>query len=336
MTIYEHKVEQGSPTGGAGTGARQYKATVWCFSDDCGDTGEAVLQYLIDNGFTYGVKWEFGNDSNERLRLFQISPPRFVAGSQWIWRVELSYAERKLIVATSEPDIDPTDFLPEITVRTVGRAGLAEEALYFGGLDDAALGWTAGEERTVTNSAGTPIALDVDDFNGIVHVTRRTVAVTADAASFPYKWINSEAFTLSNGFITVPIGQYQIKFSGWEMDREQYEGFDLVRVEFTGEINPDGWLIDLLDKGVLLAGCGTNGQRADGRGGYYYGENDPENVPDLRHAKDRDGVPLGEEVFLDGAGNARAACSDEVFYGRWGPWKLIDPRTLGFFAGITS
>ena len=334
--ITHHKVEAGSPTGGAGTGERRYTAAVFVYSNDPLDTGQAVLEYLINQGFKYGTRWDFGNDSNDRIRLFQISPPQLLSGSAWTWRVELMYQEFKLSVATSTPEIDPTDFLPDIKVRTVGRASIVERATYLGGFNDPFLGWTIGEERTITNSAGTPIALDIDQFNDVVRVVRRTAAVVKDDASFPEFWINSEDMSLSNGFITVPIKKYELKFTGWSMDREQYEGFDLVRVEFTGEIKEGGWRVELLDKGVMVDGCDDNGPRNDGRGGSYSSSNDPPGISTQRFLKDRDGVPVTEDRFLNGAGDVLPPCSDDRFYAAWGPFKEIDPRTLGFFAGITS
>ena len=71
MTVLSHRVELGSPTGGAGTGQRQYTAKIWIESDDCEDTGHAILEYLIAQGFVYGAKWAFGNDANAHTGFYE-------------------------------------------------------------------------------------------------------------------------------------------------------------------------------------------------------------------------------------------------------------------------
>lgn len=337
MTVLSHRVELGSPTGGAGTGQRQYTAKIWIESDDCEDTGHAILEYLIAQGFVYGVKWAFGNDANNALRLFQISPPSLVTGSAYIWTATLSYKAPKLSVATSTVSIDPTDFLPEIRTSSIGRREPVEEATYLGGLQTD---WTVGIDRTITNSANTPFspAIEADFYNKNVRVVRRTVAVIDNEANFPTRWINSVAVTLSNGFITVPIGAYELLFTGWETDREEYEGWDVVRVEFTGEIKKGGWREELLDIGFLADACGSHGgySRPDGRGYYYDATQDPDAIAPQRNILDRSGIPVATQVILDGDGGPMGPCDEGRFYGKWGIYDEIDPRTIGFFAGIMT
>lgn len=342
MTVTGHRIKRGSPTGGAGTGARNYKATLWVESDDCKDTGHAILEYVITQGFDYGTKWAFGNDTNDKLRLFQISPPKYVEGSAYIWEVDLHYKEFKLSVAVTTVKVDPTDFLPEITTRTVARVDTIEKAIYRDGLRT---NWTKDEERTITNSANTPFVptLEAEFFNKSVRVVRRTVAVIDNETNFPTFWINDRDFDLSNGFITLNVKQFELRFTGWEHTREQYEGYDLVRVEFTGEIKKGGWREELLDHGVMVDNCPIDDpnhpdydKRQDGRGSDFVGLDDPPNQSPQRMLLDRSGNPISRPALLDGLGNALPVCSKQRYYGLWSFYDEIDPTALGFFAGITS
>lgn len=336
MTVLDHRIELGSPTGAAGTGVQEYTANVFVDCDDCKDTGHTVLQYLITEGFDYGAEFRFGNDHNPKARLYQIENPTYVPTSEYTWRVTLRYREFRLLVGTGSTNgASPEDFQPRITGRTVGRSEPVESAIYRGGLDT---GWAVDEERLVTNSAGVPFtpAKEADQFNRIIRVTRRTAAITFSDAFFPERWVNDSDFVLYNDFIRVPVGKHQLKFTGWEVDQEEYLGYDVVRVEFVGELKKEGWRELLLDRGTMVASCDDGGRRNDGRGGRYYSSSEPPNIAPQRNLLDRHGQPITEPVLLDGAGNALPPCSDEAFYGQWSFYDEIDPTSLGFFAAITQ
>ena len=337
MTIVDHTVELGSPTGGAGTGAREYNATLFVESDDPADTGHAILNYVIQNGYNYGVQWAFGNDHNDRVRLYQIDPPQYMANSAYKWRVPLRYKEMKALQAyASQPTIDPAKLQPKITVRNSGRGEIVKRGTYRGGLNT---GWTVDEERLITNSAEVEFTepIEKQSWNKTIRIVRRTAAVLFNDVAFPTDWINDRDFTIYNDFISVPIKQYELKFGGWEVDAEQYEGMDLVRVEFIGEIKPGGWRIELLDKGFSVAACADEG-RPDGRGGYISSaEPDPPGVAKKREILDRNGMAVTEPQPLDGEGNIIEECPvANYFYGEWSIHDEIDPTSLGFFAGISA
>lgn len=336
MTVLGHTVELGSPTGGAGSGAAEYRANLFVESDDPQDTGHAILNYVIGEGFDYGVKWEFGNDVNERVRLYQIDPPQFIASSAYKWRVSLKYKEIRATLAYSETKINPQDWQPKIKVRSVGRMQPVTDGIYRGGLDT---GWEKGVKRQITNSAGAVFSdppLEFELWNKSLRVMRRTTAVEFNDTSFPTFWINDRDFTVFNDFIAVPIKKYELLFGGWEVDEEQYEGLDVVRVEFIGEVKKGGWREELLDQGYVTAGCAPDGGRPDGRGGYYYDSEDPANIAGMKNILDRNGNHPRSPVPLDGAGNALGDCDKTRFYGEWSVMDEIDPTALGFFAGITS
>lgn len=339
--ITDHRIKLGSATGNAGTGPREYSATLWVESDDCLDTGHAVLEYLVTNGFKYGAIWEFGNDSNNKSRLYQIETPQLVEGSNFVWTVGLKYKEFKLLVPYSTEEVDPEDFTPEITVRTVGRNEAIEEGKYRGGLKTP---WAVDETRLITNSSNVPFspAVEATRYNRSVTVVRRTAAVTVSESAFPTFWINDVDFTFKNDFIEVPVKKYELLFTGWTFDQEQYEGYDLVRVEFSGEIKKGGWRESLLDLGfqsedsIKKLPDGSQVLRQDGKGGDLDSSLDPDGIFGKRHIRDRDGLPVGDPVLLDGNGDPLPPGSTDRFYGIWSLYDEIDPTTLGFFSSITT
>lgn len=109
--------------------------------DSKDDTGVAVMNYIIANGYDYGSEYNVGNDHVNGSALFQIEAPEYVQDSQWLWDVKLHY-----IRDANKNDQQPgskkiTDLRPKVSVGTIQREKVVEKAFYRGGINGPGGSW---------------------------------------------------------------------------------------------------------------------------------------------------------------------------------------------------
>ena len=333
MAIYDHKYAPGSGADVSLDG-RRGSAELWVYSDSANDTGHAVTEYLIDEGFVYGMVYAVGDDTNSKLRLERIGKPEYVAGSCWVWRVSLEFKT----LEPADPNNNngeigsPTDVRAKFKISSVTRREAIEEGIYRGGLDHVALGWELDKKRLITTSAGLPHvpAIEIDWHNKVLTIIRTFAAIDFSDENFPERWINDADIILSNGVTRVPIPQFGCKFLGWSTNEIKNDESDLVEITFTGEVKKEGWRLNLLDKSSMADAC----NKPDGRGGTYQTADFKAGQPSKRNILDPAGTPVSEPVGLDGRGNPLPGCTDEAHYGIWSGYDEIDMSAIGFFAGL--
>ncbi len=328
---FSHRWKSGLNTVGATTEGYDGSAELWVESDDPQDTGLGVLKYLIAQGFTYGRRYDVGNDTDNNIILNQIDPPQLASGSAVLWQVTLHY--RLATPGLLDSDGQPATIInriPDISTSNVTRLKTIERGIYLGGL---LTDWPVGVERAITNSAGVPFspAIEVELHNRLIRISRNVAMVNMNKSAFPEKWINKENVIVSNRKTTIPILAFTMKFAGWSTEPAFEEGIDFVRVTFEGEVNDDTWRRNLLDKGLLVEAC----DRPDGRGGVQASYDMKPGASTKRVAKDPEGTPLTEPPMLDGKGNM-VDCAEAFFYGKWKTYDEIDIRTLPFFQGFAT
>jgi hypothetical protein len=338
MTIIGHSEKQGANTVQVTLEGREYTSELFVDSNDPEDTGHAVVQYLIAQGYRYGKPYDVGNDDLSsrtpiNTYLYQIDPPALAPGSSTKWIVTLRYRQ-------VTPDLNvvgggglaqtPFERRPAISTSTVTRSEPLEEAIYRGGLlrDD----WELNELRAITNSADDPFIppYEIEYQNRVVRVVRNFPAVNINNITMPLKWINSVAFTLSDRQATISIAAFTLKLLNWATEPVFEDGYDFVRITFEGEIEEDGWRLRILDKGFNE----VEPERYNGQGGYSR-----KKKPIREEGQGRSAV----EALLDGAGGRLIKKDDnppktgaDAKYGIWSGFREIDPRSLGFFYGIAS
>jgi hypothetical protein len=328
MTIIDHRWKSGA-TGNVNMQGRDLSAELWVDSDDPEDTGFAVIQYLIGQGFVYGSTYNVGNDDLSSRTpidtyLYQIDPPELAGGSSTTWLVRLLYkmvtpAERT--AGGGELATNPIQRRPKISTSTVTRTRVVDRAVYMGGL---ANGWEVGAERDITNSAGVPISprMEIDRHNRVIRIERNFPAVYVSQISLPIDWINSQPVTISDRTTTITIMQHQLKFLGWATDQEFEQNQDFVRVTFEGEIQESGWLEEVLDEGreELITASDP---------GYITGGLNLKPVTQQGMGRVADPKPLD--------GNGKILPKDQPMkYAKWRPLTAIDIRSYPYFAGIAQ
>lgn len=349
MTILSHRSKGGANTSGVSAEGRELTAELWVETDDPEDTGHAVIQYLLSEGFNYGSPYKVGNDdlssrSPVNTALYQIEPPQLAPGSATLWSVLLRYRQviPRLQNAAGELAATPISRRPAISVSTVTRTEGVDRAIYHGGFDLTTLGplgWVVGEERQITNSAGTPYlpAQERDVHNSVIRVTRNLAFCQFDETNFPTSWVNDGNLTFEDRSTRVVVGVRQLKFLSWSTTPRFEDGIDFVEVTFEGEIKAGlGWLRKILDTGMLEAVGGR----------YSSGE-----LKGIRNPTDEKQL-ITEPMLLDGAGKAnfveinnpnpppagliRTSKVGPPHYGSWRIHEEIDIKTLGFFSGIVT
>lgn len=329
MAITGHRSKGGENSCGVSLEGRDYTAELWVDSDDPEDTGHTVIQYLIDEGFVYGTPYNVGNDDLSsrtpvNTYLYQIEPPTLAQGSATLWSVTLRYrmvTPELNIVGGSELATTPYTRRPVVSTSTVTREKAVKKGIYRGGFTR---NWEKDKERVFTNSADDVIypPIVVEYQNRLLRVVRGFPAVIVNDTNMPLAWINSVDFVISDRVTTIHVKKYQMKLLNWATEPAFEDGYDFVRITFEGEIKKDGWRLSILDEGFN-----------EKRDPDYTGQPPPKKSPIRIEGQGR----LAEPVLLDGNGsilNIPPATIDDAKYGEWSVLDEIDPRTLGFFAGI--
>jgi hypothetical protein len=324
MSIISHRPKSGANTSDVSADGRELTAELWVESDDPEDTGHSVIQYLIGEGFVYGAPYNIGNDDLSsrtpvNTALYQIESPQLQPGSATLWSVTLRYRQ----VTPQQQTISGTVALapwsrwPQISITTTPRETAISRAIYRGGFST---GWAVDEMRAVTNSAGTPFGdvITVDDHDLVIRVARSFPAVAVNQTNMPLKWINSQAFTLTGRTTTINIAAYQLRFLSWSTNEEFSDGYDYVNVEFEGALTKDGWRFLIQDNGLALKAP----------------ENPYANTVSTIAIRDAHQNVIETPALLDGNGGLLAD-GDPPVYATWSGYDEIDPRSLGFFAGLT-
>lgn len=314
---------------------REYTAAVYVRTDDPADTGHAVLEHMIANGYGYGSTYNAGNDANPLARIYQIDPPQLIPGSCDLWKAVARYR----LLTPEEKDLNdqspgnPVDLRPKISTSTVVREVPVDKATYRSGFH-ADVGLSDGDFSPIINSAKTILIPQPlrQKSNRILTITRNALAVTFSDTSFPEDWINDVAVTVSDRQTTVEIPIYGMKFLRWATSPQYHEGLDYVEVTGEFEVTWDegGWRQDYRDEGIQ---CRAEAGDPDGRGGTISASDIKTGAPQIRRMIDQFGLPLPEPVRLDGNGKPLAP-GDDTVYSTWSLLEEIDPKTLPFFAGI--
>lgn len=334
MTVLSHRPKSGGNTGGVTADGRDYTAELWVETDDPEDTGHAVLQYLIAEGFTYGTPYNVGNDdlssrSPINTALYEISPPELAAGSATVWSVSLKYRQvtPKLMTPTGEFASTPLARRPVISTGSSLRNVPRDTAIYRGGFNHAAIGWTLDARRRVENSAGVPYfpKFETQEQNLIVRVTMNFAAITITQANWPTGWINSEDFELNDRQTRIIVSKYQMKILSWSSSPKFEDGLDYVEVSFEGEVwfRDIGWREEWFD-----AGFSEIVDKPD--------ITPAEDLKELVQILDGERIPIKDAAPLDGKGVKRASWDKVDRFALWSYYDEIDIRTLPFFQGIIS
>lgn len=328
MTAISWKFKSGANTGGLTTEGRDYTAEVWVETDDPLDTGHTVLEYLIAEGFTYGSRYNVGNDdlsaTSPILYLYAIEPPALAPGSVTIWSVMLRYQLLTPERADSNGDqpSDPFTVRPEMSTSTTTREEAIYEAPYRGGLLRQ---WIVGQTRMITNSADDVIIppVVVTRHNRVVRIRRNFAAVMINDTNLPLHWINSEAFTIAVRQQTIQVPAYQIKLLGWQTESVFEDGFDFVKVTFEGEVNEKGWRLQIQD-------AGYNEKSSVGATSFAQRKKTPIRL--------KGGRPSGPQL-LNGDGEVLKIPPNTIAdakFAIWSGYRELDVRTMVFFAGIVQ
>lgn len=333
MAIIDHRPKSGANTSDARADGRDLTAELWVESDDPEDTGHAVIQYLITEGFVYGAPYNVGNDdlssrSPLDTALYQIDPPQLAPGSSTMWSVLLRYRQvtRNFQNIAGGLADSPLDRRAVLSCNTVMREKTITRAIYRVGFQDSLIGWTPDEERMITNSAGQEVWPQqvIDDQYLVLRVVRNFAAVNVNETTFPETWINSTPLTFNDGLLTVVLGTYQLKLLQWTILPRFEEDTEFLEVTFEGEIKrgPHGWRLRLPDTGFQERPLGPSPSVRSNK------------LVDIKNAE---GVPVTVPALLDGNG---VALPDQAtatpVYATWSQYKELDIRTTPFFAGLVT
>lgn len=333
MTVIRHFTKGGENTCGVSLDGREYTAEIFVETDDPKDTGHAVIQYLIGQGFIYGRPYNFGNDNLSstshpiKTYLESISPPVLADGSMTMWSVTLNYktvTPELNVVGGGSRAQTPFTRRPQVSTNTVTRQKAIYEAIYRGGLLRG--DWNAGQKRLITNSADDIYfpPIEVEYQNRILRIIRNFSEVFVNDTNLPLEWINLTAATISDRKTTIQIQPFQLKLLNWSTEPAFEDGHDFVKVTFEGEITKKGWRIELLDEGINeKPNAGSTSQPP------------PKKKPIRSEGEGR----IVNPVPLDGKGmelKIPPATIQDRKFSTWSHFDEIEIRSLAFFSGIVS
>lgn len=322
MSAYDHKLVWNGSTGTyRGLTDAEFTAIYQVFCNSGQDQSNTVISYVLANIAGMGDTYDYANDSSSYAFLKAIAPS-FKKGScdPWIWEVRMEYGPNDIGSGEDQdgnPTDDPLDFRPVLTPRTVQYTKALEKAAYHDGFNGVMAGLiSAGDEVCPHNSAGVPFVpgLEAERAHMVVECQFNLSSFNGDTARTWINVVNTTAFDFTPAWgvlMTVAARESRVRDIHGVLKR--MNGVEFFEQVWALEINPDTWLMEVVDRGFAARAMAGD---PDGRGGTISGTDIIDGVPQLRRLVDFDQQPLTEPVLLNGDGQPLAPGDPPVFL-RW-------------------